>query len=118
MRELGVGKGVGCPYKSCVAKDLPDNEDWQLADSAAALLGVDRDACRRAFHREPADRVRAVVRRVLSARRLPGYDAEEAIEKWARRRGAGVYGAGRRSGELERRGEILKHAVFGSDADA
>jgi hypothetical protein len=62
--------------------DLPKSEDWQLADRAAAFLGVDRDVCRRAFHREPAYRVRAVVQRVLSERHLPGYDAEEAIEGW------------------------------------
>jgi len=101
-----------------VATDLLKNEDWQLADKAAAFLGVDRDVCRRAFHREPAYRVRAVVRRVLSERRLPGYDAEEAIDKWARERGAGVYGAGRRSSKLERSGGIVKRAVFGRDAVA
>jgi hypothetical protein len=101
-----------------VETDLPNNEDWQLADRAAAFLGVDRDVFRRAFHREPAYRVRAVVQRVLSERRSPGYDAEEAIDKWARKHSAGVYGAGRRSGELERSGEIVNRAVFGRDAVA
>ena len=101
-----------------MATDLPKNEDWQLADRAATFLGVDREVCRRAFHREPAYRVRAVVQQVLSERRLPGYDAEEAIDKWARESGAGVYGAGRRSGELERSGGIVRRAVFGRDAVA
>jgi hypothetical protein len=73
---------------------------------------------RRAFHREPAYRVRAVVLRVLSERHLPGYDAEQTIENWAAERSAGVYGAGRRSGELGRSGEIVKRAVVGRDAEA
>ena len=98
--------------------DLPKSEDWQRADRAAAFLGVDRDVCRRACHREPAYRVRAVVQRVLSERHLPGYDAEEAIEGWARGYSAGVYGAARRSGELERSGGTVKRAVFGRDAVA
>jgi hypothetical protein len=95
-----------------------DNEDWQFADKAAAFLGVDRDVCRRAFHREPAYRVRAVVRRVLSERNLPGYNPEQAIEEWARERRAGVYGAGRRRGDLERGRRIVVRAVFGRDAVA
>jgi hypothetical protein len=101
-----------------VSKGTFDNEDWQLADRAAAFLGVDRDVCRKAFHREPAHRVRAVVQRVLSERQLPGYDPEQAIEEWARERGAGVYGARRRSGDLERGGGIVMRAVFGRDAVA
>jgi hypothetical protein len=55
---------------------------------------------------------------VLSERHLPGYDAEEAIEGWARGYSAGVYGAARRSGELERSGGTVKRAVFGRDAVA
>jgi hypothetical protein len=98
-----------------VPRGVFDNEDWRLADSAAAFLDVDRDVCRRAFHREPAHRVRAVVRRVLSERHLPGYDPEQAIEEWARKRRAGVYGARRRSGDLERGGGIVMRAVFGRD---
>jgi hypothetical protein len=101
-----------------VSTGVSNNEDWQLADKAAAYLGVDRDVCRRAFHREPAYRVRAVVRRVLSERHSPGYDPEQTIEKWARERRAGVYGARRRSGGLERGGAIVIHAVFGRDAVA
>jgi hypothetical protein len=50
--------------------------------------------------------------------RLPGYEAEETIEDWAAERSVGVYGAGRRSGELERSGKIVKRAVFGRDAVA
>ncbi len=79
---------------------------------------MDRDACRRAFHREPASRARAVVLLVLCERHLPGYDAEETIENRAAERSAGVYGAGRRSGELGRSGEIVKRAVVGRDAEA
>jgi hypothetical protein len=71
---------------------ISKNDDWQLADRAAAFLGVDRDVCRGAFHRELAYRVRAVVQRVLTERHLPGYVAEEAIEEWARERSARVYG--------------------------
>ena len=55
---------------------------------------------------------------LLSERHLPGYDAEETIDNWAAERSAGVYGAGRRSGELERSGGIVKRAVFGRDAVA
>ena len=61
--------------------------------------------CRRAFNRESAYRVCAVIWLVISGRHLPGYNLEQAIEEWARERRAGVYGAGRRSGDLERAGE-------------
>ncbi len=88
-----------------MATDLSKGEDWQLAASVGAFLSVDRDVCRRAFHREPAYRVRAFALRVFSERHLPGCDAEETIENWAAERSAGVYGAGQRSGELERSGE-------------
>jgi hypothetical protein len=66
-----------------VAADLAKDEDWQLAARVAAFLGVDRDACRKAFNRVPVFRVRAVVLRVPSERHSPGYDAEETIENWA-----------------------------------
>ena len=39
-----------------------ENERWRVADRAAVFLSVDRDVCRRAFHREPEERVREVVR--------------------------------------------------------
>ena len=39
-----------------------ENERWRVADRPADLLSVDRDVCRRAFHREPEERVREVVR--------------------------------------------------------
>ena len=78
------------------------SEEWRLADKAAAFLQVDRDVCRRAFHREPAHRVREVVRWVLSERNLTGHDPEDMIEGWAREHRAGVYGDRRRGGDLER----------------
>ena len=83
-------------------EDCFTNEEWRLADKAATFLRVDRDVCRRAFHREPAHRVREVVRWVLSERNLPGYDPESMIEGWARDNGAGVYSDQRRGGDLER----------------
>ena len=83
-------------------EDRVTNEEWRLADKAAAFLRVDRDVCRRAFHREPAHRVREVVRWVLSERNLPGHDPEGMIEGWARENGAGVYSDQRRGGDLER----------------
>ena len=83
-------------------EDYFTNEEWRLADKAAAFLQVDRDVCRRAFHREPAHRVREVVQWVLSERNLPGYDPESMIEGWARDHGAGVYSGQRRGGDLER----------------
>jgi hypothetical protein len=85
-----------------VYEDCFTNEKWRLADKAADFLRVDRDVCRRAFHREPAHRVREVVQWVLSRRNLPGYDPESMIEAWARDLGAGVYGDQRRGGDLER----------------
>jgi hypothetical protein len=94
------------------------NEDWGVADRAADFLSIDREVCRRAFYREPEERVREVVRWVLSNRDLPGHDPERAIEGWARQRGAGVYGEGRRRGSLEHVGGIVARAVSGRDAAA
>ena len=45
-----------------------ENERWTVADRAADLLSVDREVCRRAFHREPEERVQEVVRWVLAER--------------------------------------------------
>ncbi len=92
--------------------------EWRLADKAAAFLGVDRDVCRRAFHREPAHRIREVVRWVLSERNLPGHDPEGMIEGWAREHSAGVYGDRRRDGDLERVDGIamgLMNTIVGRD---
>ncbi len=102
-------------------EDCFTNEEWRLADKAAAFLRVDRDVCRRAFHREPAHRVREVVQWVLSERNLPGHDPESMIEAWARDHGAGVYGDQRRGGDLERVDGIamgLMSTVVGRDAVA
>jgi hypothetical protein len=69
---------------------------------AADLLSVDRDVCRRAFHREPKDRVREVVRWVLFERDLSGHDnPERMIEWWARDKRAGLYTEDRRRADLE-----------------
>jgi hypothetical protein len=112
QRQLTVVNFVDLPYNWFVLRDDHMHEDWRLADQAAALLRVDRDACRRAFHREPARRVRAGVRWVLSERHLPDHDPELMLEEWARRHGAGVYGQGRRNGELEHVEGIAITAVF------
>ncbi len=102
-------------------EDYSTSEEWRLADKAAAFLGLDRDVCRRAFHREPAHRVREVVRWVLSERNLPGHDPESMIEEWARQHHAGVYGDRRRGGSLERVDEIAISTIgtiVGRDAVA
>ena len=39
-----------------------ENERWRVADRAADLLSVNREACRRAFHQEPEEHVREDVR--------------------------------------------------------
>jgi hypothetical protein len=95
------------------------NEGWAVADRAADLLCVDREVCRRAFYREPEERVREVVRRVLSEQEdLPDPDLEWMIERWAREYGAGVYRRDRRCGGLEQVEGVLARAVFGRDAAA
>ena len=95
-----------------------ENERWRVADRAAELLAVDREACRRAFHGEPEERVRGVVRWVLSERDLPGHDPERVIERWAREQGCGVYSRDRRRGGLEQVEVILARALFERDAAA
>ncbi len=95
-----------------------ENERWRVADRAVDVLHVDREVCRRAFHREPEERVREAVRWVLSARDLPGHDPERMIERWAREQGAGVYNRGRRRGGLEQVEGIVARAVSGCDAAA
>lgn len=95
-----------------------ENEGWRVADRAADFLSVDREVCRRAFHREPEERVHEVVRWVLSERDLPGHDPERMIERWAREHGAGVYSRDRRRGGLEQVEGIVARALFGRDAAA
>jgi hypothetical protein len=95
-----------------------ENDDWGVADRAADFLCADREACRRAFYREPEERVREVVQWVLSERGLPEHGPERKIERWAREHGAGVYGRNRRHGGLEQVEDILTRAMFGRDAAA
>ena len=112
---------VRCPYNWLVFEDYFTNEEWRLADKAAAFLRVDRDVCRRAFHREPAHRVREVVQWVLSERNLPDHDPESMIEGWARDHGAGVYNDRCRGGDLERVDGIamgVMSTIVGRDAVA
>lgn len=92
-----------------------ENERWRVADQAADLLSVDRDVCRRAFHREPEERVREVVRWVLSERNFSSghVDSERMIECWARNQGAGLYGGDRRRTELEHVKEIEVRTILG-----
>lgn len=92
------------------------NEGWGIADRAADFLCIDREVCRRAFYREPEERVGEVVRWVLSVRDLPGHDTEREIEDWARQHGAGVYGEGRRRDGLEHVEGIVARTLPGRDA--
>jgi hypothetical protein len=95
------------------------NEGWAVADLAADFLCLDREVCRRAFYREPEERVREVVLWVLSEQEdLPEHLLEWMIERWARESGAGVYSRERRRGGLEQVEGILARAVFGRDAAA
>ncbi len=89
-----------------------ENERWRIADQAADFLSIDREVCRRAFHREPEERVREVVRWVLAEQGLPGHEAEGMIEGWARERGAGIYGQSHRTGGLEHLEEVLVRTIF------
>ncbi len=95
-----------------------ENERWKAADQAADLLSVDREVCRRAFYREPEERVHEVVRWVLSERDLPGYDPERTIEQWAREYGAGVYGKNHTTEGLEHLQEILFRTILGRETAA
>jgi hypothetical protein len=90
-----------------------ENERWRVADQAAALLSVDREVCRRAFYKEPEERVQEVLRWVISERDLPEQDPEGMIEQWAREQGAGVYGRSyHRTGGLEHLEEVLVRTIF------
>ncbi len=89
-----------------------ENERWRVADQAADLLSVDREVCRRAFYKEPEERIQEVVRWVISERDLPEYAPEGMIEQWAREQGAGVYGQSYRTGGLEHLEEVLIRTIF------
>ena len=93
-------------------------ERWRVADRVADLLSVDREVCRRAFHREPEERVREVIRWVLSERDLPEHDTERMIERWAREQGAGVYAQNKRTGGLEHLEKVLVRTTFGCEPAA
>ena len=96
--------------------NVSKNEGWGVADQAANFLAIDREVCRKAFYGEPEERVREVVRWVLTEAGLPGHDPERAIEGWARERGAGVYGENRQCSSLEHVGAIVARTVSGRDA--
>ena len=90
-----------------------EHERWRVADQAAALLSVDREVCRRAFYKEPEERVQEVLRWVISERDLPEQDPEGMIEQWAREQDAGVYGGSyHRTGGLEHLEEVVVRTVF------
>jgi hypothetical protein len=95
-----------------------ENERWRYADRAAALLHVDRDVCRRAFHQEPEERICEVVLWILAERNLSGQDRELMIERWARQQGAGVYAQNRRQGDLKHLEEAVVRAIFGGETAA
>jgi hypothetical protein len=95
-----------------------ENEDWRVADQAANLLSIDRDVCRRAFYREPEERVHEIVQWVLSEPDVSRHDHERMIERWARERGAGVYGRNRRHGSLEQVEGIVARVILGHHAAA
>jgi len=95
-----------------------ENERWRVADRAADFLSVDREVCRRAFHEEPEERVREVVRWVLSERDLSEHDPEWMIEGWASEQGAGIYAQNHPTGGLEHLEEILVRTIFGREPAA
>ena len=95
-----------------------ENERWRVADQAAKLLSVDRDVCRRAFHKEPEERIYEVVLWILAERNLSEQDRELVIERWARKQGAGVYAQNRRQGDLEHLEEAIVRTIFGRDTAA
>ncbi len=95
-----------------------ENERWRVADRAADYLSVDREVCRRAFHRETEERVRGVILWVLSERDQPEYDPERMIEHWAREQGAGVYARDHRTGGLEHLERIPVRTIFGREPAA
>jgi hypothetical protein len=96
-----------------------ENEGWALADWAAELLSADREACRRAFYREPEERVRGVVGWILSERDLSEQDPGELIERWAHEHDAGIHSRNRRRrGSLERVDGILVRTLLGQDEAA
>jgi hypothetical protein len=97
---------------------LIENEYWRVADQAADLLAIDRDVCRRAFYREPEERVSEIVRWVLSESDLPGYDPESTIERWAREHDAGVYGENRQRGSLEHVKGVVARTISSRDTAA
>jgi hypothetical protein len=89
-----------------------ENEGWEVADRAADLLSIDRDVCRRAFHREPEECVREILRWVLAQRDVPGYDPERMIEGWAREHGSGLFGEDYRHASLEHVGDVVVRALL------
>ncbi len=98
--------------------NMIENERWRVADHAADFLSVDREVCRRAFHREPEERVREVVRWVLSKRDLPEHDPERMIDRWAREQGAGVYAQSHQTEGLEHLEEVLVRTILGGESAA
>jgi uncharacterized protein with beta-barrel porin domain len=86
-----------------------ENERWRVADRAADSLSVDREACRRAFHQEPEERVREAVRARLRA------DDRRLGPRAQRRR---LWQNGRREGGLEHVEGIVARSVWGRYAAA
>ena len=99
-------------------KNVIENERWKVADQAADLLCVDREVCRRAFYREPEERVHEVVRWILSEHELFGHGPEPMIEQWAREHGAGVYCEDHHTEGLEHLEEILFRTILGRETAA
>ncbi len=95
-----------------------ENERWKVADHAADILSVDREVCRRAFYREPEERVHEIVRWILSEYELSRHDPEQMIERWAREHGAGVYCEDQRAEGLEHLEEILFRITLGRETAA
>jgi hypothetical protein len=96
-----------------------ENERWRVADRAAVFLSVDPDVCRRAFHREPEERVREVVRWSYPSGTYSGHDdPERMIEWWARDQRAGLYAEDRRRADLDRVGGMVVRTILGYDPAA
>ena len=69
--------------------------DGAFCAQAAAVLGCDEGPVRDAFIGEPVEEVLAMVRWALEHQGDEGFDAARVLTAWAKKRGRGVWRAGR-----------------------
>ncbi len=72
--------------------------DEAFCRQAAAVLLCDPEPIRDSFVGEPVEEALEMVRWALKHEQDEGFDAARALPSWARRRGRGAWGTGRRSG--------------------